>query len=83
MNSGGVISEYSLGSKPDSWRFPHRNRIISGLADKLIVVEAKEKSGTCITVEYALEQGKDVYAVPGRVNDPLSQGCNRLIKTRC
>ncbi len=80
MNSGGVISEYSLGSKPDSWRFPHRNRIISGLADKLIVVEAKEKSGTCITVEYALEQGKDVYAVPGRVNDPLSQGCNRLIK---
>ena len=77
---GGIISEYPPGVKAEPWRFPLRNRIISGLADKLLVVEAKEKSGTCITVEYALEQGKDVYAVPGRITDCLSSGCNKLIK---
>lgn len=77
---GGVISEYPLGTKANAWHFPHRNRLISGFADKIIVVEAKEKSGTCITVECALEQGKDVYAVPGRIYDPLSEGCNKLIK---
>lgn len=80
IQSGGIISEYPPGTKANAWHFPQRNRIISGLADKIIVVEAKEKSGTCITVECALEQGKDVYAVPGRINDPLSEGCNKLIK---
>lgn len=77
---GGIISEYPLGIKPSPWQFPRRNRIISALADIIIVVEAREKSGSLITVEHALEQGKDVYAVPGRINDPLSVGCNRLIK---
>ena len=78
--NGGIISDYPCGTKPLGWRFPLRNRIISGLADKIIIVEAKEKSGSLITVDYALEQGKDIYAVPGRVEDLLSKGTNRLIK---
>ncbi len=78
--SGGLISEYPPGAVALPWRFPYRNRIISMLADVLLVVEAKEKSGTLITVDYALGYGKDVFAVPGRVNDVLSAGCNRLIK---
>lgn len=78
-NGGGVISEYVPGTEPASWHFPMRNRIISALSDALIVVEAKEKSGTFITVSDALEQGKDVYAFPGRMGDRLSYGCNRLI----
>ena len=59
--------------------FPPRNRIISGLSDALIVVEARQKSGTSITVNMALEQGKDVYAIPGRITDPMSLGCNLMI----
>lgn len=80
LKNGGVISEYPPGSPPTAWHFPQRNRIISGLSDKVVVIEAKEKSGSLITVEWALEQGKDVMAVPGRVGDRLSSGCNRLIK---
>lgn len=75
----GVISEYAPGTLPASGLFPLRNRIISGLSEVLVVVEAREKSGTYITVTTALEQGKDVYVVPGRVGDNLSYGCNRLI----
>ena len=78
-NRGGIISEFMPGTKPLSGHFPLRNRIISGMADMLVVVEAKERSGTFITVSDAREQGRDVYAVPGRFNDPLSYGCNRLI----
>lgn len=81
LKTGGIISEYPPGSAPLAWHFPQRNRIISGLSDKVVVVEAKEKSGSLITVEWALEQGKDIMAVPGRVGDRLSSGCNRLIKT--
>lgn len=77
---GGIISEYAPGSKGAAWHFPCRNRIIAGLADGLIVVEARKKSGTLITVEYALEQGKDVFAVPGRIGEALSEGCNELIR---
>ncbi len=80
MQNGIVISEYPLGTKPMAWQFPQRNRIISGLSDRIIVVEAREKSGSLITVEYGLEQGKDIYAVPGRIGDSLSSGCNRLIQ---
>lgn len=80
LNNGGIISEYPPGSPPLAWHFPQRNRIISGLSDKVIVIEAKEKSGSLITVEWALEQGKDILAVPGRAGDRLSDGCNRLIK---
>ncbi len=77
---GGIISEFFPGTKPLPVVFPRRNRIISGLADVVVVVEAREKSGSLITADHALEQGKDVYAVPGRFGEPLSRGCNRLIE---
>ncbi|MGN0485115.1 MAG: DNA-processing protein DprA [Lachnospiraceae bacterium] len=77
--TGGIISEYSPATEPTSRLFPERNRIISGLSDIVIVVEAREKSGSLITSDFALEQGKEIYAVPGRMNDELSKGCNRLI----
>ena len=79
--TGGILSEYGLGEKPRPGNFPMRNRIISGMADIVIVVEAREKSGSLITAEIALEQGKDVFAVPGRITDMLSTGCNRLIQS--
>ncbi len=79
QKKGGILSEFPLGTKPFPQNFPQRNRIISGLSDFLLVVEAKEKSGSLITAEHALEQGKDVYAVPGRIGDINSAGCNRLI----
>lgn len=75
---GGLISEFLPGTKPEANHFPMRNRIISGISDLLVVVEAREKSGTFITVSDALEQGKDVYVAPGRIGDALSYGCNRL-----
>jgi len=77
---GGILSEYPPGTQPFARNFPPRNRIISGLCDGLIVVEAKEKSGTLITVDMALEQGKEVFALPGRMTDALSRGCNNLIR---
>jgi len=77
---GGVLSEYAPGTPPRSANFPPRNRIVSGLADAVVVVEARAKSGTLITVDMALEQGREVYVVPGRVTDNLSVGCNRLMK---
>lgn len=77
---GVVLSESGLDVKPDAFRFPYRNRIISGLADGVLVVEAREKSGSLITADQALEQGRDVYVVPGRVTDHGSAGCNNLIR---
>lgn len=77
---GGILSEYLPGTQPQARLFPLRNRIISGLSDVVIIVEARERSGTLITADMALEQGKEVYAVPGRLTDPLSRGCNRLIR---
>lgn len=80
VKEGGVISEYFPGMQPLAQFFPARNRIISGLAEVLLVVEARAHSGTLITVDMALEQGKEVFAIPGRVSDALSFGCNRLIR---
>ncbi|MBD5487582.1 MAG: DNA-protecting protein DprA [Lachnospiraceae bacterium] len=78
--SGGICSEYPPGTTPRAVLFPPRNRIISGLCDAVLVIEAKERSGTLITVDMALEQGREVYALPGRATDLLSLGCNRLIR---
>ena len=78
--AGGILSEYLPGTQPQRQLFPPRNRIISGLADAVLVVEARRKSGTLITVDMALEQGREVFALPGRATDRLSDGCNELIK---
>ena len=79
IQKGGLLSTYAPGTKALPAYFPPRNRIVSGLSDALIVIEARQKSGTLITVDMALEQGKDVYVVPGRITDRLSDGCNRLL----
>lgn len=77
---GCIISEYPVGSKIERLNFPARNRIISGMSSGVVVVEAREKSGSQITVDFALEQGKDVFAVPGPINIDTSVGTNQLIK---
>ena len=77
---GGILSVFPPGTPPARGRFPERNRIVAGLSDLVLVVEARQKSGTLITVDMALEQGKHVYAVPGRLTDRLSDGCNLLIR---
>ena len=81
INSGGcIISEYPIGSKIEKNNFPQRNRIISGLSEGILVVEASKKSGALITAEFGIEQGKEVFAVPGDINREQSEGCNLLIK---
>lgn len=77
---GGIISEFDIGTPPLPHNFPLRNRIISGFSDIVIVVEARDKSGSLITADFALEQGKTIFACPGRVGDSLSRGTNNLIK---
>ena len=80
QQQGCLVSENLPYTQPNAGLFPLRNRIISGLADVIVVIESREKSGTLITVDMALEQGKEVYALPGRITDPVSRGCNKLIK---
>jgi len=77
---GLVVSEYEPGVEPAPWRFPARNRIISGLARAVVVVEARERSGALITVDFALEQGREVLAVPGEITSALSAGSNALLR---
>ena len=79
-NNGLIISEYIIGTKPEKQNFPKRNRIISGISDAVIVVEASEKSGALITANYGIEQGKEVWAIPGNINSYTSIGTNNLIK---
>ena len=80
QNGGLIVSEYELGTKPSKELFPQRNRIISGLASGVLVVEAKKRSGTMITVNHALEQGREVFVIPGNIDSLNSEGTNALIK---
>ena len=81
LNCGGaIISEYNIGEKPLKQNFPARNRIISGLSRSTVVVEAKKESGSLITANFALNEGREVYAVPGNINSENSEGTNELIK---
>ena len=77
---GLVVSEYESGVEPAPWRFPARNRIIAGLCGATVVVEARERSGALITADFALEEGRDVLAVPGEITSSLSAGTNALLK---
>lgn len=80
IENGAIISDYPLGTQPEGVNFPPRNRIISGLSLATVVVEAGERSGALITAEFAVEQGRDVFAVPGNILSPASKGTNRLIQ---
>jgi DNA processing protein len=77
---GLVVSEYEPGVEPAPWRFPARNRIIAGLSEAVVVVEARERSGALITADFALEEGREVFAVPGEITSALSAGTNALLR---
>lgn len=79
-HGGAIISEYEPGTEARDYQFLARNRIVSGLADAVVVTEAAARSGTLATVNHALEQGREVFAVPGNITSPLSYGCNAMIK---
>ncbi|MDD3221578.1 MAG: DNA-protecting protein DprA [Clostridia bacterium] len=79
-HQGGIITEYPLDAAPEAWHFPMRNRIISGLADGVFIIEARERSGSLITADMGLDMGKNIYALPGAFNASLSGGCHRLIQ---
>jgi len=81
VDNGGLLSEYISETNPDKENFPTRNRIVAGISDAVVVIEAAHRGGALITAEIANNYNRDVFAVPGRVNDIYSQGCNRLIKT--
>jgi DNA processing protein len=80
LQQGGLLSEFMQGTKPEKQNFPKRNRIVSGMADAVVVVESGEKGGSLITADIANGYNKDVLAYPGRATDPSSKGCNQLIR---
>lgn len=80
LTQGVVFSEFPLGTPPSPYNFPRRNRLVSGISDGVLIVEGKEKSGSLITAEFAMEQGKEVFAVPGSIRSPLSRGPHKLIQ---
>lgn len=81
LQNGGLVTEFQLGTKPEAHHFPSRNRIIAGMSDATIVVEASEKGGALITAEIANSYNRDVFALPGNFNNKFSRGCNALIKS--
>lgn len=80
QENGAILSEYPNETPARPWQFLARNRIVSGLADAIVIVEAASRSGTLSTANHALDQGKEIFAVPGNITSPLSAGCNQLIK---
>jgi DNA processing protein len=80
LEQGGLLTEFGIGTNPDRENFPMRNRIVAGIADATIVIESKAKGGSMITAELANDYNRDVFAVPGDVNKPFSEGCNLLIR---
>ncbi|HDO26894.1 MAG TPA: DNA-protecting protein DprA, partial [Bacteroidetes bacterium] len=81
LERGGLLTEFMSNTKPDRENFPRRNRIVAGMSDAVLVVESGRKGGALITAELAVSYNRDVFAVPGRVNDEMSKGCHFLIKT--
>jgi DNA processing protein len=80
LSQGGMLTDFKSGTNPDKQNFPKRNRIVAGICDALVVIESSAKGGSLITAELANSYNKDVFAIPGRVNDSRSEGCNYLIK---
>lgn len=80
LEKGGIVTEYTCGTEPERFNFVARNRIVAGLSDAVVVVESKKKGGSLITADMAMDYGRDVFALPGRVDDECSAGCNDLIK---
>jgi len=80
QNGGAIISENGIDTQPEKQDFPKRNRLVSGMAKGVLVVEAAKRSGSCITVDFALEQGKEIFAVPGNITSTQSEGTNRLLQ---
>ncbi len=80
LDRGGIVTEYTCGTEPERFNFVARNRIVAGLADAVVVVESKRRGGSLITADMAVDYGREVFALPGRVEDECSAGCNDLIK---